>query len=105
MSDWFNLLTGNEWQHYIPFAALVAKQPIPENRPAATRIIEQGFVGLIASAVTLLATVQIMQNDIEALKKDADKREAIAAKAVADSEVRVTSQIQELRSIMLRANR
>lgn len=98
----FEHLNNVNWVHILPFACVIAGQPVPENRPAMTRILEQGFVGIVASAVTLFATIKVMQNDIDTLKIDADKREVIAAKAVADSEARVTVQIQELRSILLR---
>ena len=100
MLDWINNLSV-DWVHIMPFACVVVGKPVPENRPALTRLIEQSFVGIVAAAIGTYTTIQVMQKDIDRLKEDQIKQEATAAKAVAESEARVTSQITEIRRIML----
>lgn len=83
------------WHHWIPFAALMAKDAVPQNRPMATRLIEQAFVAIIAgggSAYTVNDAVQARHDEqIKALKEQ-----------VRDSEVRLTAQIMELRARQLK---
>ena len=46
--------------HWFPFAALMVKDiQVPPNRPMATRLIEQAFVGLIAGGGATIATLQV----------------------------------------------
>lgn len=83
------------WQHWIPFAALMARDAVPQNRPMATRLMEQAFVAIIAgggSAYTVNDAVQARHDEqIKALKEQ-----------VRDSEVRLTAQIMELRARQLK---
>jgi hypothetical protein len=94
--------SSNDWSHYIPFASLVVGKPVPENRPAMTRIIEQSFVGVVAAAVGSYATLQVHSKEIDTLKAQRVEAEIRTAKAVADSEIRLTAQIAEVRSVLLK---
>lgn len=91
-----------DWTHYIPFAALVAGKPVPENRPATTRIIEQSFVGIVAAAVGSYVTLNVHQTEISTLKAQRLEAELRTSKAVADSEARLTAQIAEIRAVLLK---
>lgn len=92
----------NTWTHYVPFACMVAGKPIPENRPALTRIIEQSFVGLVAAAMGSYVTLQVNTRDISELKTARQHDNTQTAEAIKESEQRVTAQIVELRSILLK---
>lgn len=83
------------WQHWLPFAALFAKQAVPQNRPMATRLIEQTFVGIVAGgggAYGVNSSMQAVHDEqIKSLQQQ-----------VRDSEVRLTAQIMELRARQLK---
>lgn len=89
------------WSHVIPFAALVAREPVPENRPAMTRIIEQSFVGVVAAALGSYVTLQVNQTEIATLKQQRVEEELRTTEAIHDSEARVTAQIAEMRAVLL----
>lgn len=93
---------ANNWAHYVPFACMVAGKPIPENRPALTRLVEQSFVGLVAAAMGSYVTLQVNTKDIAEIKTARQLDNATAAAAIRDSEQRVTAQIVELRSILIK---
>lgn len=103
MFDWYSEVSrsGMNWSQIIPFAALVVGKPVPANRPAMTRIIEQSFVGVVAAAVSSIVTLNVNKAEIENLKTERIIAEQRTSKAVADSEARLTAQIQELRMVML----
>ena len=77
-----------DWHHYIPFAALWMETP-PEvtNRPLATRLIEQGTVGVVTaictSVIILYAVSQVQGEKLEALS-----RQQIEAKAAEAADIR-----------------
>lgn len=96
---------SNNWAHYIPFAALMAGEPIPENRPAMTRIIEQSFVGVIAAIGGSYIMVQVQQAEIAHLKEQRIEAELRTTKSISDSEARMTQQITELRTLLLTQQR
>jgi hypothetical protein len=100
MLDFFN--GSNDWSHYVPFASLVVGKPVPENRPAMTRIIEQSFVGIVAAALGSYVTLQVHSKEIENLKGQRLESELRTARAVADSETRLTAQIAEVRAVLLK---
>lgn len=83
------------WHHWLPFAALMARDAVPQNRPMATRLVEQAFVAILAgggSAYTVSDAVQARHDEqIKSLKEQ-----------VRDSEVRLTAQIMELRARQLK---
>lgn len=83
------------WHHWLPFAALMARDSIPQNRPMATRLIEQAFVGIIAGgggAYGVNSSMQAVHDEqIKSLQQQ-----------VRDSEVRLTAQIMELRARQLK---
>jgi hypothetical protein len=93
----------NTWQHYVPFAALIARAPIPENRPAMTRLIEQSIVGIIAAALSSYVTLQVNQAEIANLKEHGIESELRTTTAISASEQRVTAQIAEMRAILLKS--
>ena len=93
---------ANNWTHYVPFACMVASKPIPENRPALTRLVEQSFVGLVAAAMGSYVTLQVNTKEIADLKAARQLDNAIASTAIRDSEMRVTAQIVELRALLLK---
>ena len=93
---------ANNWAHYVPFAALVAGEPIPENRPAMTRVLEQSFVGIVAAALGSYVTLNVHQTEITTLKMQRIESDARTAQAISDSEQRVTAQITEMRAILLK---
>jgi hypothetical protein len=82
------------WVHWIPFAALIAKQT-PPNRPMTTRILEQLFIGVIAGAggayITIQVTLAVQDNKISMLQ--------LQVKENADS---IHQDIRELRERMYR---
>lgn len=96
---------SNNWAHYIPFATLMAGEPIPENRPAMTRIIEQSFVGVIAAIGGSYIMVQVQQAEIANLKEQRIEAELRTTKSISDSEARMTQQITELRTLLLTQQR
>lgn len=98
--DWWNNFVQN-WQHYIPLAALISKDDVPENRPATTRIIEQAIVGIIAAAIASYVMIQIDHQEIADLKESEHRAQATTAQTIQQSEVRVTAQIAELRSFIM----
>ncbi|MEQ1663190.1 MAG: hypothetical protein ABL877_10900 [Thiobacillus sp.] len=83
------------WHHWFPFAALMARDAIPQNRPMTTRLVEQVFVAVLAgggSAYTVNDAVQARHDEqIKSLKEQ-----------VRDSETRLTAQIMELRARQLK---
>lgn len=87
-----------DWHHYVPFACLVTKQHVPENRPATTRLIEQAVVGIVAAGIGSYVTLEVNKNEIKQLKEQRIETNA----AIRESEARVTAQISELRSTLLR---
>jgi len=92
----------SNWHHYVPFAALISNSgPIPENRPAMTRIIEQGFVGVVAAALGSYVTLQVNQTEINTLKVQRVEADMRTTAAIEASEARVTQQIVEMRAILL----
>lgn len=88
----------NDWHHYIPFACLITRNQVPENRPATTRLIEQSVVGIIAAAVGSYVTLEVNKTEIAHLKEQRVETYA----AIKESEQRVTAQIMELRTQLLR---
>ena len=92
---------ADHWHHYIPFASLMAGEPIPENRPAMTRIMEQSFVGVIAAIGGSYIMVQVQQAEIAHLKEQRIEAELRTTKTISDSEARMTQQITELRTLLL----
>lgn len=60
------------WLHWLPFAALMAKET-PPNRPMTTRIIEQIFIAVIAGAggayLTIQITLAVQSNQISTLQQ------------------------------------
>jgi hypothetical protein len=83
------------WHHWLPFAALMARDVVPQNRPMATRLLEQALVGLIAGgggAYGVNSSMQAVQAEqIQGLKEQ-----------VRDTETRLTAQIVELRARQLK---
>lgn len=112
MLEHFTALTqqiAQDWTHYIPFACIVAGKPVPENRPAMTRIVEQSFVGIVAAALGSYVTLQTQSVEIDNLKEARKATELVrladqakTAEAIKESEARVTAQITELRGILLK---
>lgn len=97
---------AQNWHHWLPFAALMARDAVPQNRPMATRLIEQTLVAVIAgggSAYTVNDAVQARHdeqiksiNTVQALQINELKAQ------LRDSEIRLTAQIVELRSRQLK---
>lgn len=54
---------------HVPFLALASSTP-PPNRPMATRLIEQGFVGLFSAAVALAAATLRHDEQLQALRSE-----------------------------------
>lgn len=83
------------WHHWMPFAALMARETVPQNRPMATRLVEQAFVGIIAGgggAYGVNSSMQAVQSEqIQSLKEQ-----------IRDTESRLTAQIVELRARQLK---
>ena len=104
MFDLYRELSSN-WHHYVPFATLMAGEPIPENRPAMTRIMEQSFVGVIAALGGSYIMVQVQQAEIANLKEQRVEAEIRTTKSISDSEARMTQQITELRTLLLTQQR
>lgn len=92
----------NDWHHYVPFACLITKENIPENRPALTRLIEQAVVGAVAAAISGYGTFKVMEADIKTLKEQRIEQRQESSAAIRESEARVTAQIQELRRVLLK---
>lgn len=83
------------WHHWMPFAALMARDAAPQNRPMTTRIVEQVFIATLAgggSAYTVSDVVQVRHDEqIKTLQQQ-----------MRDSEARLTAQIMELRARQLK---
>lgn len=94
MFDWLS----QDWQHYVPFAALVAQQPIPENRPAMTRILEQSFVGIVAAALGSYVMIQVQATEINSMKLQRLEDEQRITRSIDAAEMRRTAQLSELRA-------
>ena len=89
------------WSHILPFAALITGEPISENRSAMTRLVEQGFVGIVAAVVGSFATLKVHQSEIATLKSHQLEYETRTAKALTEAELRLSAQITELRAFLL----
>ncbi|MHB1098650.1 MAG: hypothetical protein ACYCZR_03770 [Burkholderiales bacterium] len=96
----------SNWQHWVPFAALMVRESAPPNRPMTTRIIEQAFVALLAgggSAYGVNAAVQAVHDEqIKMLRVQAETSQRELREQVRDSEIRLTAQIVELRQRQLK---
>lgn len=94
------------WHHWVPFAALMVRESVPENRPMTTRIIEQAFVAAIAgggSAYGVSNSLQAVHDEqIRTLRVQADTSNRELREQVRDSEIRLTAQIVELRQRQLK---
>lgn len=91
-----------DFHHWMPFAALFAKQTVPENRPMTTRLVEQALVALIAGGGGTFATYNVMlQQQQVAQATQAEQIKALKEQVIA-SEVRLTAQIVELRQRQLK---
>lgn len=91
-----------DFHHWMPFAALFAKQTVPENRPMTTRLVEQALVALLAGGGGTFATYNVMlQQQQVAQATQAEQIKALKEQVIA-SEVRLTAQIVELRQRALK---
>lgn len=91
-----------DFHHWMPFAALFAKQTVPENRPMTTRLVEQALVALLAGGGGTFATYNVMlQQQQVAQATQAEQIKALKEQVIA-SEVRLTAQIVELRQRQLK---
>ncbi len=91
-----------DFHHWMPFAALFAKQAVPENRPMTTRIVEQALVALLAGGGGTFATYNVMlQQQQVAQATQAEQIKALKEQVIA-SEIRLTAQIVELRQRQLK---
>ena len=83
------------WQHFIPFAALLIKRPAEvNNRPMLTRIIEQGIVGLIAAGLGLWGNSLVVNEKIDEL----NNRQVLAVK-------QTTQDIQDIKTMIVQMQR
>lgn len=88
--------------HWMPFAALFAKQAVPENRPMTTRLVEQALVALLAGGGGTFATYNVMlQQQQMAQVAQGEQIKALKEQVIA-SEIRLTAQIVELRQRQLK---
>ena len=91
-----------DFHHWMPFAALFAKQTVPENRPMTTRLVEQALVALLAGGGGTFATYNVMlQQQQVAQATQAEQIKALKEQVIA-SEIRLTAQIVELRQRQLK---
>lgn len=91
-----------DFHHWMPFAALFAKQTVPENRPMTTRLVEQALVALLAGGGGTFATYNVMlQQQQIAQATQAEQIKALKEQVIA-SEIRLTAQIVELRQRQLK---
>lgn len=91
-----------DFHHWMPFAALFAKQAVPENRPMTTRLVEQALVALLAGGGGTFATYNVMlQQQQIAQATQAEQIKALKEQVIA-SEIRLTAQIVELRQRQLK---
>lgn len=91
-----------DFHHWMPFAALFAKQTVPENRPMTTRLVEQALVALLAGGGGTFATYNVMlQQQQVAQAAQAEQIKALKEQVIA-SEIRLTAQIVELRQRQLK---
>ena len=91
-----------DFHHWMPFAALFAKQAVPENRPMTTRLVEQALVALLAGGGGTFATYNVMlQQQQVAQATQAEQIKALKEQVIA-SEIRLTAQIVELRQRQLK---
>lgn len=104
--DSVNQLASSGWYHWMPFAALMVREAAPANRPMTTRLIEQAFVAIIAgggSAYGVNNVVQARQEEqIKSLSTLQTAQISVLKEQMRDSEIRLTSQIVELRSRQLK---
>lgn len=85
------------WYHWLPFAALMARNSAP-NRPLLTRILEQSLVAFIAGGVAAYVAIQVT-NAVQDVQIKALQEQLHA------SETRVTDELKEIRSMLYqRAN-
>lgn len=101
------ITSATGWHHWIPFAALAVKQDmVPANRPMATRLLEQAFVAIIAGGGSAYGTINVSQahqeEQIRSLSIMQTMQMDILKEQMRDSEIRLTSQIIELRSRQLK---
>lgn len=100
-------------KHWLPFAALCARESVPANRPMATRLIEQAFVAALAGGGGTFATYSAMLKaqeveqvkqgaQLQALKEFQAEQIKVLKDQVRDTEIRLTAQIVELRSRQLK---
>ena len=96
----------SNWQHWVPFAALMVRESAPPNRPMTTRIIEQVFVATIAgggSAYGVSNSLQAVHDEqIRTLRVQSENSNRELRDQVRDSEIRLTAQIVELRARQLK---
>ena len=94
--------TVTGWHHWFPFAALMVRDAVPQNRPMTTRIIEQAFVATLAGGGGTFATYSAMLQRQEVTQAAQAEQIMSLREQVRDSEIRLTAQIVELRSRQLR---
>jgi hypothetical protein len=94
------------FHHWVPFAALFARQAVPENRPMTTRLIEQAFVAVIAgggSAYGVNTAIDAKHEaEIQALQIQVSASNEALQHQLERSEARLTAQIMELRARQLK---
>jgi len=94
------------WHHWMPFAALFAKQAAPHNRPMTTRLIEQILVAVVAgggSAYGVNNSIQAVHDaEIRSLQDQMASSNASLQRQMEQSEARLTAQIMELRARQLK---
>lgn len=91
-----------DFHHWMPFAALFAKQTVPENRPMTTRLVEQALVALLAGGGGTFATYNVMLQQQQITQAtQAEQIKALKEQVIA-SEIRLTAQIVELRQRQLK---
>ncbi len=101
MIEWYETVSQN-WSHYIPFAAVLnTRNPVPENRPATTRLIEHIVIAVLAAAISSYVMLQLDHQEISDLKTSKIASEQRTTVAIQQSEARVTAQIAELRAFIM----
>lgn len=91
-----------DFHHWMPFAALFAKQAVPENRPMTTRLVEQALVALLAGGGGTFATYNVMLQQQQIAQATQAEQIRALKEQVISSEIRLTAQIVELRSRQLK---
>lgn len=81
------------WYHWLPFAALMATNKAPPNRPLLTRILEQSLVAFIAGGMAAYVAIQVT-NAVQDVQIKGLQEQLRA------SEIRVTDELKEIRSML-----